>query len=56
MDGKDVVAMARTGIVLYLLLIFYDNLLRSVIVNSQDVIWSEAFSVWTFRGSFHLIC
>lgn len=56
MDGKDVVAMARTGIVLYLLLICYDNLLRSVVVNSQDVIRSEAFSVWTFRGSFHLIC
>ena len=50
------VAMARTGIVSYLLLIFYDNLLRSVIVNSQDVIRSEAFSVWTFRGSLHLIC
>ena len=56
MDGKDVVAMARTGIVLYLLLIFYNNLLRSVVVNSQDVIRSEAFSVWTFRGTFHLIC
>ena len=40
MDGKDVVAMARTGIVLYLLLICYDNLLRSVVVNSQDVIRS----------------
>ena len=42
MDGKDVVAMARTGIVSYLLLIFYDNLLRSV---SQ---FSGCHSIWSF--------
>ena len=36
MDGKDVVAMARTGIVLYLLLIFYD---------SQ---FSGCHSIWSF--------